>query len=824
MLGRRIEEYSADGRMDIESRWGGLLHPDDRERAENTFQEYLLAPTGMYEQQFRLQHADGHWIWILSRGRALPGGASGSGKVVVGTHIDITKRIRIEEELKASEDLMKAVIQNIPDMIWLKDENGAYLSCNTRFESFIGFKQEEIVGRTDYEFFTTSEAEFFRERDRIAMEAGRPTMNEEWVTMKDSGEEVLLETIKTPIRDQDGRLIGILGISHDITERSHGETALKVSEERFRSLFQTMDSGAAIYTVRNDGQSGSDYIIQDFNTKALALEHKQRSEVVGRSLRDLRPNIDSYGLIPIFRQVWKTGQPAFYPAKIYSDERYYNWYENTVFRLPSGEVVAIYNDVTGSKKAQEELIESKRLLDEMQEAAKIGGWSFDVETMQQKWTEETFRILEIDIGGGPPMVPEGVGFIAPAYRPMAEMALQRAMQLGEPYDQEWEVITLKGNHRWVHSVGRAEVHDGKVKSVSGSFQDITERRLAEDELKRANAHLQSLLDYANAPIVVWDTELRITTFNHAFERLTGLKAIDVLGKHLQVLFPEGNRQQSLHLIRKTLAGEHWEVVEIPILTINGQVRTVLWNSATIMDANGNILATIAQGQDITDRLRSEEALRTANRKLNLLSSITRHDINNVMMIMDGQLALLSRQQPELKGNESLVKARSAAQRVSAMIQFTKVYEDIGVHEPKWHNVRDLVSEAIADVHLGHLSMENDIPPQFQVFADPLIVKVFHNLVDNAVRHGGKATKIRFYLRENDGSQEIICEDDGVGISSEFKMTIFQHEAGADHGLGLFLCKEILSITDISLTEEGKEGVGASFVMRLPKGSTRLTAE
>jgi PAS domain S-box-containing protein len=821
MLGRRIEDYSANGQMDIESRWVELLHPDDREGAERTFQEYLHTPIGMYEQQFRLRHADGQWIWILSRGRILPGGTSGVGKVVVGTHIDITERIRTEEELKASEDLLKDVLQNIPDMIWLKDKDGAYLSCNTRFESFIGHKQNEIVGRTDYSFFPISEAEFFRERDRIAMEAGRPTMNEEWVTMKDTGEVTLLETIKTPIHDQNGKLIGILGISHDITERNRGEKALKVSEERFRDLFQTMGSGVAIYTVRNDGETGGDYIIQDFNARALALEHKERSEVVGRSLRDLRPNIDGYGLIPIFRQVWKTGQPAFYPAKVYSDEKYYNWYENTVFRLPSGEVVAIYNDVTESKRAEEELIASKRLLDEMQDAAKIGGWSFDVETMRQKWTEETFRIMEIDNVGGPPLVPEGVGFIAPAYRPMAEAALQRAMQLGESYDQEWEIITLKGNRRWVHSVGRAEMADGKVKAVSGSFQDITGRKRAEDELKNANAYLQSLLDHANAPIVVWDQELRINTFNHAFERLTGLKAKDVLGRHIEVLFPEGNREHSLQLIRRTPAGDQWEVVEIPILTVDGQVRTVLWNSAVIMDKDGSIVATIAQGQDITDRLRSEEALRMANRKLNLLSSITRHDISNTMMVLDGQLGLLAKQRPALKNNACLVKARSAAQRVSSMIHFTKVYEDIGVHEPRWHDVRDLVSEAITGVHLGHLSSENDIPPRFQVFADPLIVKVFHNLVDNAVRHGGKATKIRFYLETGEGSQAIVCEDDGIGISPEMKTTIFQHDTGADHGLGLFLCKEILSITDISLSEEGEEGVGARFVMRLPKGSTRI---
>lgn len=277
-----------------------------------------------------------------------------------------------------------------------------------------------------------------------------------------------------------------------VVQRHRGEEALARSERRFKDLFEATTSGVAIYSVRNSGENGSDYILRDFNRKALEMEGKTKEEVVGRSLLDLRPNIDEFGLIPILRQVWQTGVSTFYPSKEYVDEHYANWYENTVFSLPSGEIVAIYNDVTERKRTEADLAKSRALLSETERLGKIGGWTFDVETLVQTWTDETFRILEIDLTEGEPEVPQGLGFIAPAFRPMADEAIQRAIQFGENFNQEWEIITAKGNRRWVHAVASTLQEHGKVKSVSGSFQDITDRKLVENALKEAKRKLDLL--------------------------------------------------------------------------------------------------------------------------------------------------------------------------------------------------------------------------------------------------------------------------------------------------------------------------------------------
>jgi PAS domain S-box-containing protein len=155
-----------------------------------------------------------------------------------------------------------------------------------------------------------------------------------------------------------------------------------------------------------------------------------------------------------------------------------------------------------------------------------------------------------------------------------------------------------------------------AKYVNIYARDITDRKQVEEILQETRDYLDSLFGYANTPIVVWDRAFKITRFNHAFERLTGLEAQDVLGREIAILFPSDRREESLAYIHRTSEGQRWDVVEIPILCIDGTVRLVIWNSANVLDADGKtVVATIAQGQDITERKRAEEALRDLNATL-----------------------------------------------------------------------------------------------------------------------------------------------------------------------------------------------------------------
>ncbi|MDR3412728.1 MAG: EAL domain-containing protein [Formivibrio sp.] len=138
----------------------------------------------------------------------------------------VAEQHRVEAKLVNSETFLRTLIRAIPDLVWLKDPEGAYLFCNHRFERFFGTEEKNIVGKTDYDFVGKDQADFFREHDKMAMAKGSPSINEEWITFGDDGHRELLETTKTPIHDAHGHLMGVLGIGHDITERKEHENKL----------------------------------------------------------------------------------------------------------------------------------------------------------------------------------------------------------------------------------------------------------------------------------------------------------------------------------------------------------------------------------------------------------------------------------------------------------------------------------------------------------------------------------------------------------------------------------------------------------------------
>jgi len=383
----------------------------------------------------------------------------------------------------------------------------------------------------------------------------------------------------------------------------------------------------------------------------------------------------------------------------------------------------------------------------------------------------------------------------------------------------------KGEYLWMIASPLYD-RDGMISGAIESIRIVTEQKVAEEELRETRDYLENLISYANAPIIVWNTEFEITRFNHAFEKLTGRTEEKVLRKHLYILFPPESCLASMGEIRKALSGERWEAVEIPVLnSITGEARTVLWNSANILNHDGTkVLATIAQGQDITDRKHAEEAFKVANKKLNLLSSITRHDINNQLMVLQGYLRLLVKKVPDPALDDYFTHITNAGTRISAMIRFTGTYESIGVNAPVWQDVRTLVDAVAKDVTPGHVQLVNDLRSGSEVYADPLIIKVFFNLMDNAVRYGQKITTIRFSGAERNGEYVIVCEDDGNGVPVEEKEKIFERGYGKNTGLGLFLAREILAITGITILENGGPGNGARFEMTVPKGAWRMTGK
>lgn len=224
-----------------------------------------------------------------------------------------------------------------------------------------------------------------------------------------------------------------------------------------------------------------------------------------------------------------------------------------------------------------------------------------------------------------------------------------------------------------------------------------------------------------------------------------------------------------------------------------------------------------------ERKKIEAALENANNKLQLMASITRHDLLNQLNSLQGylDLALSDRAENPESAWIFVEKALKIVSQTVDTVRFTDEYQHIGIKSPQWQEIKTLVQNSLRHTSLHQIRLENDIPPGILIYADPLIEKVFANLIQNSVKYGIKSTYIRFCIEDLDGIFRVTCEDDGIGIPVGEKEKIFTFQYGKNTGLGLFLSREILSITGISIEERGVEGTGARFVITCPCGTVGI---
>ena len=205
-----------------------LIHPDDLDRVHQEVQRHLTQGPDDYTQEYRIRTAGGEWIWLNDRTWLERNGA-GEVTGIFGILEDISDTKAAVLSLAESQNRLETLINTIPDLIWMKDPEGVYLTCNPVFERLYGAPKAAIVGKTDHDFVARELADYFRENDRKAIAAGRPTTNEEWLTFADTGYRGLFETIKTPVRDARGQLLGVLGVAREITQ-------LREAQEELRTL------------------------------------------------------------------------------------------------------------------------------------------------------------------------------------------------------------------------------------------------------------------------------------------------------------------------------------------------------------------------------------------------------------------------------------------------------------------------------------------------------------------------------------------------------------------------------------------------------------
>ena len=611
-----------------------------------------------------------------------------------------------------------------------------------------------------------------------------------------------------------------------------------------REVLDTISSGVAVYQVTNDGRRGRDYIIVDFNRAALELEGKRKAEVVGKSLFDLRPNIDDFGLIPIFREVWQSGAPGFYPATVYVDAGFANWYENRIFRLSNDRIVAVYDDVTERKQSEQALAGSEALLREvingMDHAIAIyeavdDGEDFVFVTMN-KFAEGIthYRIDEV-IGERVSVLFPGepsVGLIsklAEAWRTGATLTI--------PLRQyEDERIT-----QWVENT-IFKLPSGKVVAV---FQDTSEQRMAEQAQRASEEELRGYIENAPDSIVFVDESGRCIDVNSATIELTGYSRAELLARSIGDMVPADAR---------ALARAHFDQAqneglaagEISILRKDGERRT--WNVKAVRLTEGRLMAFAT---DISEQLRQRDKVRELeeqahqSQKLETVGRLAggiAHDFNNLLTVINSYATFVAEDLDEGDPMRADVEQiREAGDRAAALTRQLLAFSRKQILAPRILDLNQVVGD-LTQMMSRLLGEDIDFVTRLaadlgQVRADPSQVEqVLMNLAVNArdaMADGGKLTVetanidldeayLSAHPDATQGSHVLLAvSDTGPGMSDEIKSRIFEpffttKGRGDGTGLGLATVYGIVKQSGGAIRVHSELGHGATFKVYLPR--------
>jgi PAS domain S-box-containing protein len=379
------------------------------------------------------------------------------------------------------------------------------------------------------------------------------------------------------------------------------------------------------------------------------------------------------------------------------------------------------------------------------------------------------------------------------------------------------VIDKDGNHIPVIVCTRIlRVGDRQLRI--GIYHNISDLRAIGESLREKTNELDRFFTTGPDILCILDAEGRILRLNPAGEALLGcgLRKEEVRSL-IDSLHPDDHAATRSVLRHMRRDGKPVTFVN-RIMHPDATCRWFEWRA--FMSGRKQIYAV---ARDLTEQRKVEEALALANRKLNLLTDLTRHDIRNKLTVLTGYLDLFRNCPGEPYFSMYAEKINETVSAISAHVEFTRVYQNLGSSAPAWFNADGLFCKAcrLREVHSGAFS---STPDGWEIFADPLIDRVFYALVDNAFRHGTTITEIRRSAYETPDGLVMVIEDNGTGIVQDDKERIFEKGFGKSqgHSHNLFLAREILSVTGITIRETGQAGKGARFEIHIPKGMYRVS--
>jgi len=735
-----------------------------------------------------------------------------------------------ESELRESKDFLKEIIDNAKDGIVFYDRNFNYRVWNSFMESLTGISATDAVGKNAFRLFPhlhEQKVDILLQRALSGEIIRSPDIRYDIPQTEKSG---WMSGIYCPHYNGEGEIVGVIGIIRDITERKGIEEALKKAHDEMEIRVQertaALRESEERLRLKLDSVLSPDSDINDLELINILdipaiqslMEDFTRLTGMVTAILDLKGNV-------IEATGWQDICTKFHRV----------------------------NERTAQFCRESDLFLSQNLKAGDYVAHKCRNNLWDVVTPLYIGNKHFGNIFIGQFFYDDEIIDEAV-FIAQA----EEYGFDR-----DDYLAALHRVPRFSRDRIKNLMDYLVKLTGFISRLSYSnlklARTMAEEKTVQETLIRSERRLAEIIDHLPDATLAIDLQGKIIAWNKAIEEMTGVKAENMLGKnnHEYALPFYGCRRpfllDSIFASDTELAKQYnlikrngdLVIAEVDVV-LPGDRKVTLWGKATpLHDEMGKIIGAIESIRDVTDRKRARDELQAlynelenrviertaelnqaqaaykqANEKLNLLNSITRHDITNQLSMLQGYLVLISRKISDTSVAEMLEKAQNTARTIHRQITFTKDYQNIGVKSPGFQNIEGIIRQAVNALPHEHIVIESHLD-NLEVYADPLLEKVVYNLVENAIRYGEKITKIQFFHQDVPEGLKVICEDDGVGISDEDKLRLFTKGFGKNTGLGLYLSREILGITGISIRETGQYGKGARFEITVPKGTYRF---
>ncbi|MDE4907723.1 PAS domain S-box protein [Methanogenium marinum] len=804
------------------------------------------------ELEIHLKRKDGTFALIEISGAPVIVNNTFRGIQVIGRDITERKKAqqRIIDLLHEQEELVDIInISPAIVFLWKAEETWPVLKVSTNISQFGYTREDFLSGRVIFGSIIHPD-----DRERVTAELAYSSSHnvDEFIqTYRISGKdnkEYWIENFIHTRRNKNGDITHYQGIIIDITTRKQAEEALHISRSRYQQLFES----SPIALFEEDFSLGSESFEQlkesgitdfrryfeehpeevtrfagmlkilDVNEATLDLLEAKNKEDMISSL----PNIFTPKSLKTFREELII---LAHGGLQYKDESSHNTFSgkeiSVIIRMvvapgyehSLGRILISLQDITDRKEAEEALAREKANVEYILDSLPGMFYMFDSTGRFVRWNKNLETLTGYSGDEISEMIP--LEFIDKRYKDTIANALKKAFSEGYT-DIEAAIVTKDGRTIPILFSARRKIIDN-IPYILGMGIDITKTKNAEKEIRK----LASIVQHSGEFIALADYDGAISFINEAGARMIGIDKDDISNyKIMDFLSDSQNEILHSHIFAGLRKKGSWEGDLQYLNGKTGEEVDVHAMTFIIKDPEtGEPMHLANVSRNITERKKAETALKEVNKKLNLLGSITRHDILNQVTVAEGYMEILEMDGffPPGSGEEKYAKIVSGAiETIERQILFTRDYQDLGEQAPEWYHVGRIIDENYRNLSFQKILLANNVG-NLEIYADPLFAKVIYNLLDNAVKHGDTITTITFSFARSDDQMDLICEDDGAGIPDDVKEKIFRREYYKHTGLGLFLSREILSITGLSIQETGEEGKGARFVIHIPKGLFRF---